>query len=123
MESVPAGNEATMLLAGMLSFQPVIRTTNITRTRYLDGINVRTIFAVPPFAASMSYWKTLANVGDSFTLEFLDRLGTVAYAATIAGSTIMSDPIPLAGDIVQVAVTPQAGKTFTFSRAIFNLEF
>lgn len=119
---VADGSQVSMILAGMLSFHSVFRTTPIKRTVYFDllaGIGDN-IVAVPAFASRV--WFVRNNTATvSANLFFKDAAGEIKYDFTLATGTQMNDPIALAGDITAIDVVKTAGAS-TFASLIFELE-
>jgi len=127
MEITSGGTTETMLLAGMLSFKPVVRTAPVTRTLYLGSIAdaASVTVTVPNFAKSVTVWRGTAAVDTvACTIAFLDTIGLAGtyYIYTLAAGAYNNDPIPIAGNVRQITVTNNngAGQASTFF-CIFNL--
>lgn len=120
----PSTPPGSMILAGMLSFNPIVRWSPITRTLYGDqvgwvGTSVAP-FIVPPFAKNVSFWRN--PITTAVTLFFLDSSGAESYRVVLAANTIMTDPIPLSGDIVSIG-TDVGLVGLTSAKLIFGLSF
>jgi len=113
-----------MKLAGMLSFYPVIRTTPVTRTKYIDFIAAIAVnVVVPAFAKNVSVWRGGVSTV-ALTLDFKDTAGNVLYTFLLAAGSSMTDPIPLSDDVASIDVTKTAGADNAFDvRLIFELSF
>ncbi|SRR5579871_60896 len=108
-----------ILLGGQLSFNPIVRTSQLTRTIFLPLNNFAGVITtvVPAFAKSVTLWRPTFT--DSFLIEFLFSDGNVAYTFTLTSSSYMFEPVPLATYIAAVRVTQTAGNNF--ASLIFNL--
>lgn len=121
----PGMPELPMLLSGMLSCHPVVRTQNITRTLYLenDGTNVVTFMPIPAFAKSLVVYKpNSGEYASAAALTFYDSVGQPTFYTVVAANTQLTVPIEMPGDAVAVTFTDVAGLQDTPSRFVFNLE-
>jgi hypothetical protein len=102
-----------MKLAGMLSFNTVVRTAPLTRTKYCEDfvVGFGAVIPVPPFAKSVFFPGTGAA---GLVLDFKDVNQSNIYSFTIpAGGMI--EPYQLSDDIVFVGINKVTGPM------IFNL--
>jgi hypothetical protein len=100
----------TVFLSGMLSFKPILRTQQITRTLYADLTGSFGTFQVPNFAKSVSLWKE--DYTAAILMEFLDSSGATRYKYTIAAGPSVGklfEPVPLGGDIYQIRLSYVGG--------------
>ena len=111
LEALSAANTAQANLAAVLSFRPMIRTSPLIRTRYIDSL-VQTgtaTITVPPFAVGLLPVQ-MTDTSGLITLAFYDTSGTIRYSLSVNnGSQVVS--IPLSGDIVQIIVTNTTATT------------
>lgn len=113
-------NRNQMQLAGMISFMPVVRTTPIYRTVYLDYLAGTTLSVnVPPFANRV--WLVRDNIATvAVSLDFRDSNLVEIYQHTLAAGAQMTTPIPLSSDVAVIDVTKTAGNS-SEARLIFEL--
>lgn len=108
-------------LAGMLSFYTIERTTNITRTRYVDvWSGAATTILVPNLAKSVSVWRTAPHTV-SMSIDFVTIDGITVYTVLLPIDTYLFDPIPLSDDVDHIVITQTGGAAGQDVRAIFNL--
>lgn len=121
LDTSDAVKPASMLIAGMLSFYPVVRTAPLYRTKYIDDLSVATDIVVPPFAKNVVIWRE-TPAATAITLEFFTSVtgGSAIYSYTLAAGAFQLDPVPLAGDITKIRVTRTAGAG-ALARCIFEL--
>lgn len=119
LDKVPQGSTgATMKLMGMLSFHAPQRTTDITRTKYVDNLTAATQenIVIPPFAKTVQVLH-----GDPTQVVFVGFIDandvTVVLLTFVAG--VVMQPVLIPGDAVQIYVYC-AGGANSF-RAIFGL--
>jgi hypothetical protein len=100
-----------MILAGMLSFMPVVRTAPLTRTRYaVTGNSVPANIPVPAFAKSFTVWRPDPTI--PLTITMLDGNGFFYVVNLAANEYRAVMPIMLATNITTVRllqVPPSAG--------------
>ncbi len=119
-----ASNSQTLInqmqLAGMISFNPVVRTTPIYRTVYIDDLEGSTLqINVPPFANRVWFFRAApASVGAS--LVFQDSTANTVYEVDLAAGAQMTTPIPLTSDIAFISVAKTAGAN-NYARLVFEL--
>lgn len=115
MDPADSGDaNGTMDLYGVLSFQQIVRTTPITRTKYVISNDN---YDVPAFAKSVQYWRKPQS--SAATLTFLSATGQAfgsIYAYVIAANGYNLDPIPLPNDVVAIGTSGD-----TTGRLIFQL--
>lgn len=111
-----------MLLSGMLSFLPVIRTTNITRTLRADNVNQAAVatFDIPAFARSVFIYPSVYTTGFVASVRN-SQTGLIYNYNHVAGGSVMFQPLPLSGDAVRLDVVPGAASTRI--TCVFNLAF
>ena len=126
----PIDNAAALpkpiLLSGMLSFHPMVRTQNVTRTTFIDTnvlIGIGVVPTIPAFARSVTLLKTsnteIAKAGD---LVFYTSSTSESVTIPIAGGTQLLTPIPIPDDAVNYSFTTGAPGFISIKhRAIFNL--
>jgi len=108
-------------LAGMLSFNPCVRTQNLTRTKYIDNlVDPGSItIAIPPFARTLFVMKALDAYPYQLVIE--DSNGQTIFARNYAGATdVQTVAIPLPGDAAEVTIATN-GTTIAAMRLIFGL--
>lgn len=119
---VGAENPSTLTVAGMLSFDPVSKTPAITRTVYIEGLGAGAStggIAIKPFARSL--WFFRAPFTEPITIEFHNSALALLYSATLAASTNLTDPIPIANDVTNIVITSTGAGGVTHGRLIYNL--
>lgn len=110
------GSAVTEQLTGMLSFMPIVRTAPITRTVYLDSVSGSASFFIPAFAKRVWLWRT--PISEAVIISFQDSSADTVYPYTLAAGAYMFDPIPISGDVMQIAATFTGPVTLRF---IFEL--
>lgn len=111
LEALTAANIAQVVMQGNLSFKPMVRTSPLIRTRYLDSMvqNTAVNVVVPPFAVGLLPVQMVDTAG-VLTLDFYDTAGTLRYTLSVPNGS-QTALIPLGGDIVRVTVTSTAATT------------
>lgn len=112
----------SLTISGSLGFDPVHRTTPLTRTVYIDSLLSGTTtagIAIKPFAKSVTFWR--APVASDVTIEFHNSALGLLYSVVIAGGSILTDPIPLANDVTNIVINASGAGNITHGRLIFNL--
>jgi hypothetical protein len=124
--AVAPANPCSLIMSGMLSFSPVMRPTPITRTVYIESVAPSSTTAgtpIKPFAKSVSFWRAALSTGP-IVLHFRNSALQDLYTVSIAANAVLTDPVPLANDVTQIAVENQDGiNTLQHARLIFNLSF
>ena len=113
---------AALDLAGMLSFNPCVRTEAVTRTMYfsLAGASIVSRFLIPQFAKSFTVWRSDATAVLNIRLHSYSS--TVLYSilrpaeGTAAESFMNTFPLP--GDIASMTLSVGAA---TDLHVVFNL--
>ncbi len=109
-----------MQLAGMISFNPVVRTTPIYRTVYLDDLEGATVTVnVPPFANRVWFFRT-APASVAASLVFTDSTNNAVYEVDVAAGSNMTVPIPLTSEVAFIQVAKTAGAS-NYARLVFEL--
>jgi hypothetical protein len=102
-------------LSGMLSFLPVQKNQQLTRTKYVDVPTAMTgdTIIVPPFATSVALWRS--DVTDSNVLTFRNAAGNGVYVWTQAAGQAndMLTPIPLTGEVFSIGVVNTGGHAYS----------
>jgi hypothetical protein len=119
-------NPAQLIIAGMLSFLPCVRTAPITRTKYfdfLDPLAATTIF-IPPFAKKMIIYtngrSTLNTI--PFTYRVLNSTSRILLADSFAVGSSMTRSVLLPGSsFAVVIVNDDPVNQITDGLAVFEL--
>jgi hypothetical protein len=107
-----------MQLSAALSFNPIVRTTHLTRTVYLDQLTGTTAKVNrPPFAQSVIFQRADPTV--SVNLNFIDSVGTKIMEFDLAANAFMSDAVQLPSDCAEIDVVRTGNNTQ--ARLIFFL--
>jgi len=117
----PGGtSDQTIVLAGMISFLPCVRTAPLTRTKYIDFLATGSFaqVLVPPFAKTLQVYRDLGNTA-AFLLIVIDTAFTAGYTVTIPAGAVAA-PVLLAGDITRVVILQTAGPVSNYT-LIFEL--
>ena len=117
---------AQLIIAGMLSFLPCVRTAPITRTKYfdfLDPLAATTIF-IPPFAKKMIIYtngrSTLNTI--PFTYRVLNSTSRILLADSFAVGSSMTRSVLLPGSsFAVVIVNDDPVNQITDGLAVFEL--
>ncbi len=100
-------------LFAFIGFKPMVRTSPLIRTKYIDSLaqNATSTVQIPPFAVGLLpiQMADVATPG-KVQLDFYDSSTTIVYSLTINNGTQVS-PIPLTSDVVQVIVTNKTATT------------
>ncbi len=101
--------DRTIVLAGMLSFLPCVRTAPLTRTKYIDGLATGGFSQViiPPFAKKLDVFRDQGNAS-AYTIILLDTAFVSGYTVNVPAGAIPT-AIVLAGDITRVIILQTAG--------------
>jgi hypothetical protein len=106
-----AGNDpAQLIIAGMLSFLPCVRTAPITRTKYfdfLDPLASTTIF-IPPFAKKLIIYTNNPRSGFNtvpFHYNVVNSTNRVLLADAFAPGSAMTKSVLLPGSSFAVIIT------------------
>lgn len=113
LDALTANNAAQVQMLANLSFKPMVRTSPLIRTRYIDSATQNTAnnIVVPPFAIGILpiQMADIATPG-VVQLDFVDSAGTTRYSLTIPNGS-QTAMIPLTSDIVRVVATSTAATT------------
>jgi len=128
MEANTALPNGFLGLTGLLSYQPCVRTQNLTRSLYVDGLangGTTTDLVIPRFAKQFTLWRSDARNAIGIVVEgYAGSFSTIysftrAAAATVAETAAMT-PLPLTGDSVYLRLT-NAGSSSTNIVVVFDL--
>ena len=112
----------SVLLAGMISFHPIVCAERITRTAYIDNgaAGLQTI-NIPAFAKSLVFLKgNNTEYAKAAVLEFNDSSGLPIGYVISAASTVFVDPIEIPNGAVAVVIGTAAAAS-VWGTVIFNL--
>jgi hypothetical protein len=108
----------SMLLAGMVSFYPIVRTQPITRTLYVAD---STVFSIPAFGKSVFFIKKdFGELAKAATVIFFDSTGTEVGRYTVVVGAQQSLTFPLPGNAMFIRVVNLAGPD-VLGELIFDL--
>lgn len=115
---------STLLLSGMLSFDPVFHSTPMTRTIYIENVPASSNSAnipIKPFAKNVRFWRAALSTGP-VTLQFNNSALQTLYSISIAANATLNDSIPLANDVTTIVIANGDGaNALTHCRLIFEL--
>ncbi len=112
-----SGSGAPFTLAAAIGFFPIVRTTVLTRTNYLQFVAAPITVNRPSFASGV-YFDRADNTATN-NINFLDGGANVLYLRTIAGATqYFNSPIPLSNDVAGIQATSDKATT---ARLIWTL--
>ncbi len=112
----PAG--VTNKIQASLSFFPIVKSVPATKTERLGEIagagsgSIR----IPPFSKTVT---TVRENGGAFTINFLEKGGTVQYSQIFAANAVM-DPMFIAANITRIQIQNTSGAAQDFT-LIFGL--
>lgn len=117
-------NASTLQLSGMLSFDPVSKSTPLTRTVVVDNIPHQTTtggIPIKPFAKRVWFYRT--PITGTVSIEFHNSALQTLYSVPIAANAVQSAPIPIANDVTTIVINNNdAAVDITHGRLIFELE-
>ncbi len=123
LENSPGSQPTSLIIAGMMSFSPIVKTNAATFTNYFDPLTGAAAIATrPPFAESVQFFRA-SPAAVSLTLLFQDANTVTAYEVDLAAGAQMTDPIPLTSDITRIEIFKSGGGVAVAARAIWNLGF
>ncbi len=127
VEADPTGATGTIPLAGMLSFLPIEKNVQLTRTRFVPSstgpANANATVPVPNFARNLVVWRSIP--ADAVTVLFEDGRGNTVYEVDMAAGQTgnMLTPIPLSPEVAQITVGLTGGGAYHSLSLIFGLSF
>jgi len=110
--------DQTIILAGMISFLPCVRTAPLTRTKYVDFVATGSFpeVDVPPFAKKLQVYRDNASAVQILTVDtaFTSGYSTVVPIGAVAPSIL------LAGNTTRVILFQTAGPVTNYT-LVFEL--
>lgn len=117
--TTPSAVEEPIILSGMLSVHPIVRTDPITRTVICTTGGVVTRRLIPAFAKSLVVEKASSTV--ACTIIFLTEVAGTAGTFLLAAGVQQLTPIEIPNDATSFTITNDATNFDAAARAIFNL--
>lgn len=117
--ATPSTAEEPIILSGMLSVHPIVRTDPITRTIIAVASGGVTSRLIPVFAKSLVIEKTSSGV--ACTIIFLTEAAGTAGTFLLAAGVQQLTPIEIPNDAIAFTITNDATGFDANARAIFNL--
>jgi hypothetical protein len=118
------GDGTSMIVAGMLSFGPVLKANAATRTVYVDnfanGGTLKSVL-VPAFAKRFMIATSPNNGGaGGYIFACRDNASQFVYQQVVAAGSAMVGPFDLSGDVNDIQLD-NTGTGQIFQRVIFEL--
>lgn len=129
--SFAANEYGSLVLAGQLSFYPIVRTAPVTRTIYYDAGQIETNYVqieaanvitivVPLFAKRVSFFRDNSIAAGADTYNFQDSQGNTVTLGTVAANAYFTEPVLLPGDVYFIQIQG-AGASLASYRFVFEL--
>lgn len=124
LETPGGGIPATPLLprfGGTVSFYPVVRTTPVTRTRYVDALDggQNAIIQIPNFAKSVNFYRVPDMAA---TISFLGTTAIYTVVGYAPGADNAVRKFPISDDMTTIEISNTAAPGTALNvRAVFDL--